>query len=44
LGVTGICIASAALRDALKKNGRAGVMKYVRSFVDLLEPLLEHHA
>ena len=44
LGVTGICIASAALTDALRKNGRAGVTGYVRSFVHLLEPLLEQHA
>jgi 2-dehydro-3-deoxyphosphogluconate aldolase/(4S)-4-hydroxy-2-oxoglutarate aldolase len=41
LGVTGICLGSAALRDSLAKSGRDGLAKYVRKFVKLVEQHLE---
>jgi len=41
LGVTGICIGSAALRDSLAKSGRDGLAKYVHKFVKLVEQHLE---
>ena len=37
LGVTGICIGSAALRACLLKQGRDGLAKYARKFVDLVD-------
>jgi 2-dehydro-3-deoxyphosphogluconate aldolase/(4S)-4-hydroxy-2-oxoglutarate aldolase len=37
LGVSRICIGSAALRDSLAKNGRSGLAQYARKFVDLVE-------
>jgi 2-dehydro-3-deoxyphosphogluconate aldolase/(4S)-4-hydroxy-2-oxoglutarate aldolase len=37
LGVTGLCLGSAALRDSLTKYGRQGLAKYVRNFVKLVE-------
>ena len=41
LGVTGICIGSAKLRDSLAKSGRNGLAKYVRNFVELVEQSME---
>ena len=37
LGVTGICIGSAALRDGLLKKGRKGLAQQVAKFVKLVE-------
>ena len=37
LGVTGICLGSARLRDGLLKEGRKGLAKQVRKFVTLVE-------
>jgi 2-dehydro-3-deoxyphosphogluconate aldolase/(4S)-4-hydroxy-2-oxoglutarate aldolase len=37
LGVTGICLGSARLRDYLLKEGRDGLAKHVRKFVKLVE-------
>jgi 2-dehydro-3-deoxyphosphogluconate aldolase/(4S)-4-hydroxy-2-oxoglutarate aldolase len=37
LGVTGICIGSARLRDGLLKEGREGLAKQVAKFVKLVE-------
>src|ERR1043166_7970973 len=37
LGVPGICLGSAMLRDELIKNGRAGLAQLARSFVDSIE-------
>jgi 2-dehydro-3-deoxyphosphogluconate aldolase/(4S)-4-hydroxy-2-oxoglutarate aldolase len=37
LGVTGICLGSAVLRDSLAKSGRDGLAKYVHKFVKLVE-------
>jgi 2-dehydro-3-deoxyphosphogluconate aldolase/(4S)-4-hydroxy-2-oxoglutarate aldolase len=41
LGVTGICLGSAALRACLLKEGRDGLAKYARKFVNLVEQHLE---
>lgn len=37
IGVVGICLGSAMLRGELMKNGRAGLAKLARKYVDLLE-------
>ena len=37
LGVTGICLGSAALRACLLENGHDGLAKYVREFVSLVD-------
>ena len=40
LGVTGICLGSAMLSEELTKNGRAGLAKLARSYVDSIESVL----
>jgi 2-dehydro-3-deoxyphosphogluconate aldolase / (4S)-4-hydroxy-2-oxoglutarate aldolase len=40
LGVTGICLGSAMLRNELTANGRAGLAKLARRFVDSVEATL----
>ncbi len=37
LGVTGICLGSASLRDRLLNEGRHGLAKHIRNFVTLVE-------
>jgi 2-dehydro-3-deoxyphosphogluconate aldolase/(4S)-4-hydroxy-2-oxoglutarate aldolase len=37
LGVTGICLGSARLRDGLLKEGRAGLAQQIRNFVKLVD-------
>jgi 2-dehydro-3-deoxyphosphogluconate aldolase/(4S)-4-hydroxy-2-oxoglutarate aldolase len=39
LGVTGICLGSAALRACLLKEGRDGLAKYARNFVNLVNEM-----